>query len=90
VRFDWDEVKNRRSLRKHGIDFETAILVFEDPYSVEVLDRVVYGEDRWQTVGVAGGVTVLVVAHTLSEDVTRIISARKATPLERRSYEEAN
>jgi hypothetical protein len=90
VRFDWDEVKNRHNLRKHGIDFETAILVFEDPYSVAVLDRVVYGEERWQTIGAAGGVTVVVVAHTLSEEVIRIISARKATPLERRSYEEAN
>jgi len=90
VQLDWDEAKNRRNLRKHGIDFETAILVFEDPYSMAVLDRVVYGEERWQTIGVAGDVTVVVVAHTLSEEVIRIISARKATPQERRSYEEAN
>lgn len=89
MRFDWDEVKNRHNLRKHGIDFETAILVFEDPYSVAVLDRVVYGEERWQTIGQRVA-SRLCWWHTLSEEVIRIISARKATPRERRSYEEAN
>jgi uncharacterized DUF497 family protein len=90
VEFDWDEAKNRRNLRKHGIDFETASLVFDDPYYVAVLDRIVDGEERWQSIGMAGGIAVVVVAHTLSENLIRIISARKATPQERRSYEEVN
>jgi uncharacterized DUF497 family protein len=90
VQFEWNEDKNRRNLRKHGIDFDTASLVFDDPHYVAVLDRIVDDEERWQTIGIAGGVAVVTVAHTLSEDLIRIISARKATPRERRSYEEAN
>jgi uncharacterized protein len=90
VQFDWDHAKNRSNLRKHGIDFETAILVFDDPYSVATLDRVIHGEERWRTIGSAGGIAIVIVEHTVTEDLIRIISARKATPLERRSYEEVN
>jgi uncharacterized protein len=90
VQFDWDEAKNRRNLRKHGLDFETASLVFEDPHAIAVMERIIDGEERWQTVGIAGGVTLVLVAHTLNDELIRIISARKATPRERKSYEEAN
>jgi uncharacterized DUF497 family protein len=90
VQFDWDEDKNRRNVAKHRIHFETAILVFEDPRALVRLDRVVDGEERWQTIGMIDGLIVLLVAHTLDDDSVRIISARKATPRERRLYEEAN
>jgi hypothetical protein len=90
VRFDWDEAKNRRNVAKHRIHFETAILVFEDPYALVRLDRVVHGEERWQTIGMIDGLVVLLVAHTLDDDSIRVISARKATRRERRLYEEAN
>jgi hypothetical protein len=66
--------------------------VFEDPYSFSRFDRMKDGEERWQTLGIAGGVVVLLVAHVDyeegGEEMVRIISARKATPSERKTYEE--
>ena len=92
MRFLWDEQKSRVNLAKHRISFETASLVFEDPYSISRFDRIQDGDERWQTIGVAGGIAVLLVAHADSEEsgeeVVRIISARKATPHERKIYEE--
>jgi hypothetical protein len=92
LRFAWDEKKNRLNLAKHKVSFETAALVFEDPHSVSRSDRIKDGEERWQTLGVAAGVAVLLVAHVDyeegGEEVIRIISARKATPHERQAYEE--
>jgi uncharacterized DUF497 family protein len=90
MQFDWDEAKNRRNVAKHRIHFETAVLVFEDPNAFVRLDRTVDGEDRWQTIGTIDGLVILLVAHTLDDEVIRIISARKATPRERRLYAEAN
>ena len=90
MRFEWDEVKSRHNLEKHKISFETARLVFVDPHSRSIQDRVVEGEERWQAVGTIKGLIVL-VAHTYREEagdlVIRIVSARKATPAERRAYE---
>lgn len=80
--------------RKHGLSFETAQLAFEDPFALSRLDIDSGEEERWQTVGAAGGMVVLFVVHTwpsadaTGEEVGRIISARKATRLERRAYEE--
>jgi uncharacterized DUF497 family protein len=92
MRFEWDEAKNRRNLAKHGIAFEIARSVFGDPHALSVQDRVVGGEERWQTLGAVGGVVAVLVAHTheeeAGEEVIRIISARKATPLERKAYEQ--
>jgi uncharacterized DUF497 family protein len=92
MRFTWDEEKSRRNLAKHKVSFETAKLVFDDPRAVSRLDRVEDGEERWQTLGLAGGIVVLLVAHTYreesGEEAIRIISARKATAHERTVYEQ--
>ncbi len=92
MRFVWEEKKSRLNLAKHKVSFETAALVFEDPHSISLPDRIKYGEERWHTLGVAMGATVLLVAHADyeedGEEVIRIISARKATPHERKTYEE--
>jgi uncharacterized protein len=92
MEFAWDEQKSRRNLAKHGVSFETAKLVFDDPRAVSQLDRVKDGEERWQTLGLAAGVLILLVVHTYreesGEEVLRIISARKATPHERTIYEQ--
>jgi uncharacterized protein len=92
MRFYWDPNKSRANLRKHGISFETASQVFDDPNQLSIQDRFEDGEERWQTTGLINGTTVLIVAHTVTsedvEEVVRIISARKATPLERRRYNE--
>jgi uncharacterized DUF497 family protein len=92
VGFLWDERKNRTNKRKHGVSFDTASQVFDDPFHLTTQDREIEGEARWQTIGMVSGIHVLLVAHTISEDedVVRILSARKATPGERRIYAEGN
>lgn len=92
MRFEWDAEKNRRNRAKHKVSFEAAQLVIDDPYALSIRDRVVDGEERWQTIGRAAGISVLLVVHAnreqRGEEVIRIITARKATPRERRLYEE--
>ena len=87
--FSWDEEKNRANLLKHGLGFETAQYVFEDPLHLSRIDRIEHGEIRWQTIGLVEGLLLILVAHTVSEDEEsiRIISARRATKKERRFYE---
>ena len=88
--FVWDEKKNRINRRKHGISFETVARVFEDPNVVSYPDRMVDEEDRWHTIGSAGGIAIVLVVHTSKEqhgeEEIRIISARKASPRERALY----
>lgn len=93
----WDEDKNLSNQRKHhGLSFEVAARVFLDPLHLSVQDRIENGEQRWQTLGQVGSVTVILVAHTFTEEgpidepveVIRIISARVATRRERMRYEE--
>ena len=76
---------------KHKVSFEVAGFIFDDPLHVSRLERIVDGEERWQTIGVVGGVLLLLVAHTWEdsgkEAVIRIISARKANAHERKRYE---
>jgi len=91
--FSWIESKNHANRKKHGISFEAASLVFDDPLHISRLERIEDGEQRWQTIGMAGGVLLLLVAHTWEETLThethiRIISARRASKLERKIYEE--
>ncbi|MFA7240064.1 MAG: BrnT family toxin [Sulfuricellaceae bacterium] len=91
--FSWDDVKNENNRRKHGVSFEAAKLVFDDPLHITRQDRIENGEQRWQTVGMAGGVALLLVAHAWREaesgtEHIRIISARRATKMERKIYEQ--
>ncbi len=91
--FSWDDVKNQGNQRKHGVSFETAVLVFDDPLHITRRERVENYERRWQTVGMVGGIALLLVAHTWHEaesgsEYIRIISARRATKLERKIYEQ--
>jgi len=92
VRIVWDQNKNQSNQVKHRVSFEVAGLVFDDPLHLSRLDRIVDGEERWQTIGMVGGVLLLLVAHTwedAGEEMTvRIISARKADAHERKWYEE--
>lgn len=90
IRFEWDESKNKLNRKKHGIWFEEAQQVFDDPsairfYDTEHSDK----EDRFLMLGAmeSGRVTVVVFCERI-EDVIRIISARKATKKEIKSYEE--
>ena len=92
--FSWDESKDASNQRKHGISFTVAQLVFDDPLQVSRQDRVENGEQRWQSLGMVDGVVLLLVAHTWheagsGEEHIRIISARRATKLERKIYEQS-
>ena len=93
LRFEWDEAKNGINRCKHLIGFETAVLVFDDPNCLTFVERVESGEERWHAIGVVVGTVMLTVAHTYREEgceeVVRVISARRATPHERRLYVEA-
>ena len=83
----WDERKAASNLAKHGVLFETAALVFDDPRLLSVADPHP-DDDRWRTIGVVG-TGALFVVHTMFDDGGGvIISARRATPTERRFYEE--
>jgi uncharacterized protein len=95
VRWTWDPDKATANRVKHGLSFETAVLVFDDPLHASGPDAHPDG-DRWHTIGLVGSVLLLVV-HTWPEaysekadHVGRIISARKATAYERKIYEEGN
>jgi uncharacterized protein len=94
MKFTWDNNKNAINKAKHGISFDTAKLVFDDPYHLSIQDRHENGEERWQTLGLINNQVVLLVAHTVHEEseteVIRIISARKATKQERSRYEHAH
>jgi uncharacterized protein len=87
----WDPAKNQKNIKRHGISFEEAQFVFDDPYSFMEPDRVVDGEQRWHTVGVIRGTLLIIVAHTYEEqdgkEHAHLISARKADKHERRAYE---
>lgn len=87
IGFEWDSRKAAANFRKHGITFEEACEVFFDPF-VTVRDAGTAEEDRDAAIGMTKNSRLLVVAHVLrDDDVFRIISARPATPAERRSYE---
>jgi uncharacterized DUF497 family protein len=92
MRFEWDDHKDRQNLLKHGFSFETATLVFEDLHALTQRDEAASEEERWITIGSVSPGTVLFVVHKSfereHEEVIRVISARVATPRERRSYEE--
>ena len=92
MQFEWDDTKNRQNKQKHGVSFEQAKEVFEDPLHLSVLDkRFSYFEERWITIGATHTDQILVVANLFfsdsGEEIIRIISARKATSLERQQYE---
>ena len=92
--FDWDEVKARNNVRKHGISFDLAGTIFGDPHLLTVADlEHGHGEERWFSVGCASNGVLISVAYQWAEPspiVTRIrlISARKATQAEIRYYQE--
>ena len=89
LNFEWDENKARLNLVKHGINFEEASTVFGDPLSLTVPDPDhSQREERSIIIGISRGRNFLVVVHTERGDNIRIISARRASRQERKSYEE--
>jgi len=77
-KFEWDESKRRENIHKHGIDFRDVLAVFDGPTLTYRDDRFSYGEHRYITIGLLRE-TVVLIAHTESDDTVRIIHARKAS-----------
>ncbi len=92
MRFEWDLRKSQTNLSKHDVSFELAEFVFFDPLNAIIERQIVDGEKRWIAIGLVPTGEVLYVVHTMrgkDDDATiRIISARKASRHERRTYEE--
>lgn len=87
--FEWDNEKAAINLCKHGVEFEEAKTVFEDPFALELSDDVHSDEEnRWVVLGLSLLARVLLVVHTERSERIRIISARQATPFERAEYEQ--
>lgn len=88
MEFEWDEEKELKNIKSHGIDFSTAALVFGDPNRIEKYDEIhSNNEDRFITIGIINGVEIVVmVVYTERENVIRIISARLAEKNEKEAY----
>lgn len=89
ITFAWDERKNQENQRKHGISFEEATTIFADENARLIHDPDhSQSEDRFILIGFSAKLRILVVVHVYRQDKeeVRIISARKATPKERKQY----
>jgi uncharacterized DUF497 family protein len=85
MQLEWDEIKRRSNIRKHGIDFAVVEKVLDGVTITFRDDRFDYGEMRLQTLGMLKG-EVVVITHTETDEVIRVISFRKATRHEEETY----
>ena len=85
MQFEWDENKNDSNVKRHGIDFQDAKNIFDGHTLTIEDDRFDYGEQRFVSFGIMYG-HVIAVVHLETEEVIRIISARKATKNEQKEY----
>jgi uncharacterized protein len=86
LEFEWDDAKATENYARHGVSFELAKKVFNDPFAVERIDdRRDYGEERYIIIGLAER-EILFVAYTEREERIRLISARRATRYEQDDY----
>ena len=81
MRFTWDEVKRKRNLKDHGLDFVDAKRVFDGATFTFEDDRFRYDEQRFMTLGFLEGIPVSIV-HTETKDRIHVISFRKAVKRE--------
>jgi uncharacterized DUF497 family protein len=88
MKFEWDKNKAKINLEKHRVSFEEAETVFEDDFTVTIVDdEHSFEEQRFITIGQSLAGRLLIVSHTFEEETIRLISARKPTKGERDSYE---
>ena len=87
VGFEWDPAKAESNLERHGVDFADAAVALEDPHALTLRDPYTDEEERFITVCIDPAARTLVVVYTWRSERIRIISARQATPRERREYE---
>ncbi|HEX3035863.1 MAG TPA: BrnT family toxin [Thermodesulfobacteriota bacterium] len=90
LNFEWDEKKAKANFRKHKVSFDEAVTVFSDPFSITISDPDHSAdEERYIDIGYSDKGRLLVVVYTERGPNIRIISCRKATRKEQRSYEES-
>lgn len=88
VRIKWDKRKAARNARKHGVTFEEAATVFDDPNGCYLRNETPSYEDRLILIGYSARRRILFVVHAeVGRDSIRIVSARRASPAQRRIYE---
>lgn len=88
MRFTWDEKKATRNLRKHGVSFDEAATCFEDPAGCYLRNEAPSYEDRLILIAFSAKRRLLFVVHAeVGRDSIRIVSARKASPAQRRIYD---
>ena len=89
MEFEWNSDKNKINLKKHGVDFEEAKPVFDDIFAI-IIDDLFHSnfEQREIIVGQSSKYRLLYVVFVEEKNYIRIISARKLTSAERRSYEQ--
>lgn len=88
MEFEWERNKAALNLWKHGVPFDEAKTIFDDPLYVDFYDPDhSYDEDRYIIIGQSERGRLLIVSYTERENVIRLISARKATRKERQAYE---
>jgi uncharacterized protein len=85
VSFEWDYLKAARNLQKHNVDFADAVIALDDALAITIREEF-SGEERYVTLGTDALGRLLVVVYTWHGNRIRVISARKATPRERRQY----
>ena len=89
MRFEWSEQKARSNLKKHGVSFDEAKTVFDDPLYVDFYDpRHSLDEHRYIIIGLSNLGRILIVSYTEREHVIRLIGARELTRGELKNYEE--
>ena len=91
IAFEWDRRKDSANSRKHGVGFEDATTVFDDPLSITIPDPDHAGDEaRFVIIGQSSQRSLLIVVDTIRGARIRLISARAATKHERRKYEETS
>jgi uncharacterized DUF497 family protein len=89
--FEWDEEKAKANLKKHGVGLDEATTVFTDPFSITIHDpEHSADEQRYIDIGSSDKSRVQLVVYTERGSTIRIVSCRKATPSERKLYEEGH
>lgn len=88
MKFEWDKNKAKINLEKHRVSFEEAETVFEDDFTMTIVDEEhSFDEQRFITIGQSLAGRLLIISHTFDDEIIRIISARKPSKTEREDYE---
>jgi len=86
--FEWDEIKSKLNFKKHGVDFDEAKTIFNDPYGITIDDPDhSYAEERYLDIGISSTGRMLIVWYSERNENIRIIGCRRAIRSERKIYE---